>query len=99
MAESSVGGKGLCHLTLPGHSPPRREVRTGAQGRDVEVGAEAGAAHRLALHGLLSLLSHQTQARLPKGGLTQGGLALLNQTLINTMPHSSASRPILQVLS
>jgi len=32
---------GLCRLTHPDHAPPLMEVRAGAQGRDLEAGAEA----------------------------------------------------------
>lgn len=36
-----MGGKGLFQLTLPGNSLSLKEVRTGAQGRNREAGADA----------------------------------------------------------
>lgn len=58
--------RGVCSsLHISGPSPPSKAVKVETQGRNIEAGADAetveGAAHWLALHGLLSLLSYNIQ--------------------------------------
>lgn len=58
--------KEFSHFALPGNSPPSREVRIGAQGRNLVARIPLrSAAYWIVPYGLLSWLSDSTQDSLP----------------------------------
>lgn len=55
-----------------------------------------GAAYRLAIHGLLSLLAQTTQHHLPRGNTAYSGLSLLTTVINQERALQSCLRPILR---
>ena len=53
-----------------------------------------GAAHWLALHGLLSLLSYRTQNHQPRDGTAHSGLGQLSRSYGGTLSIEAPSSPI-----
>lgn len=85
-------GKSL-QFTLPGNRASLREC-----GQEVRhVGTEAGTL----LSGLLLTASSTCflEYHLPSDGTAHGGLALLNQSFIKTMPYRLAHKPVLLAFS
>ena len=72
-------------------------VTEGSQDRNLEAGTNAeatgdgGAAYRLSLHVLLSLLSYRTRNHQARDGTTHNGLGLPYQSLIKKTPSRFAT--------
>ena len=75
------GGKGLLYLTLPGHSPLLRKVRT-------ETQAEAGEKHCLTGSFSASFLQ-----QVPRDSDAHSGLGPPTSIINQKMPHRLAHRP------
>ena len=77
MTKSNLGRRGFILLTVPYNNASCKAVREVIRGRNLEAGADPeamrGAAYRLTLHGLLSLLSYRTQDHQPRDSPSHKG--------------------------